>query len=354
MRNLIYSLVVAPALLLNCGCQTMDWKALQQPKWPWQKARSNADREEKKSEYVNPARMVAVWTDSVYYSAGGQPTRGFGGRIYFYNDHGQAVPVEGQLAVFVYDDTDVDPAERESRPPDRRYAFTKEQFTKHFSKTDLGASYSVWIPWDPVGGEQRHLTMLPVFTTLDGKVLVGQQSANVLPGRKREGGQAQQGVAQSGVYEGKAVAFEKANLQPATGLKTATINVPRHSTIRQASGRANPLATQPVTEELNFGGSPGRWHPQQARQVPWEAGEANRSPAELQRLPASESAPPPEPVAPGAHFERSRSRALGAPFARLDRDHLPSRHGPSAPPWNPPSLPTGGRLPASSESSSGG
>ncbi len=36
----------------------------------------------------------------------GKPvTRGFGGRIYFYNDRSQAVPVDGELVVYGFDDT---------------------------------------------------------------------------------------------------------------------------------------------------------------------------------------------------------------------------------------------------------
>jgi hypothetical protein len=149
----IYSLTVM-VLALATGCQTYD---ISKASLPWSRTKTRPRR----ASTNHRRKMVAVWKDSVYYSAAGQPTRGFGGRLYFYNQKGQAIPVEGQLAVYGYDDTGLEGAPPQNRPPERRFAFTEEQFSKHFSKTDLGASYSIWIPWDAAGGEQRHISLLP-------------------------------------------------------------------------------------------------------------------------------------------------------------------------------------------------
>ena len=94
------------------------------------------------------------------------------------------VPVEGQLVVYGYDDTD-DKREKR-RSPDRKYAFTPEQFTQHFGESELGASYSVWIPWDEAGSEQKNISLLPVFTATSGRIVMGQQALNVLPGKKTD------------------------------------------------------------------------------------------------------------------------------------------------------------------------
>ena len=69
--------------------------------------------------------------------------------------------------------------------PDRKFAFTPEQFTSHFSPTELGASYSVWIPWDEVGSEQLDISLVPIFTATSGQLIVGQSSKVLLPGARR-------------------------------------------------------------------------------------------------------------------------------------------------------------------------
>ena len=50
----------------------------------------------------------------------------------------------------------------------------------------MGASYSFWIPWDEMGGVQKAVSLLPVLTSTTGKVVMGQQSINVLRGKVPE------------------------------------------------------------------------------------------------------------------------------------------------------------------------
>lgn len=330
MRTWTLCLYLA-VIAASCGCETID---LTPKKWPWTK-----DDKNRKSQYQEPTRMVAIWHDTVRYTAGGQPTRGFGGRLYFYNDHGQAIPVDGQLAVYVYDDTNREGEIEPNRPPDRRYAFTKEQFTQHFSKSDLGASYSVWIPWDAVGGERKMLSILPVFTSADNRVLNGQQSANVLPGKAPQIEEIPApGVSQSGVFDGQAIAYEKAIASRPPSMKTTTINVPRNAAI-STFARPNPMTATPLTAKGTVAETAEPWQPQQARVPAWnrqQQGDAYNT--ETSRLPAASpqpqvsepvrSAVAPERVAPPARFERPRSRALGEPIGRLGRDHAPNPQGP--------------------------
>ena len=119
----------------------------------------------------------------MYTQPGQRPTRGFGGRLYFYDAKDKTVPVEGQLVVYGYDDSQDG---RPSQTPSRKFAFTPEQFTQHYSATQLGASYSIWIPWDQVGGVRKSISLLPVFTSTNGQVVMGEQSINVLPGKAPE------------------------------------------------------------------------------------------------------------------------------------------------------------------------
>ncbi len=68
----------------------------------------------------------------------------------------------------------------------KRFEFTPEQFTRHFSQTDLGASYSVWIPWDAIGGEQRRISLVASFKTVEGKLVQGIPATILLPGSSTE------------------------------------------------------------------------------------------------------------------------------------------------------------------------
>jgi hypothetical protein len=138
-----------------------------------------APKAAKKHLFQTPVRVVALWTPAMYNSPGMPPQRGFGGRLFFYNQKDQPVPVEGQLVVYGYNDS---APKQDARVPDRKFVFTAEQLSKHFSPGELGASYSIWIPWDPVGGPQLEISLLPVFTTLGGQVVMGEQSRNLLPG----------------------------------------------------------------------------------------------------------------------------------------------------------------------------
>src|SRR6187431_1536707 len=128
------------------GCSSLDgnWKK----HLPW-----SAEKRLKEAKAEGPATLVAIWTPDVLMQPGKPPTRGFGGRLYFYNNKSQAIPVEGQLVVFAYDDSESKHADSN---PERKFAFTPEQFERHYSKSDLGPSYSVWIPWDAVGGDQKN------------------------------------------------------------------------------------------------------------------------------------------------------------------------------------------------------
>jgi hypothetical protein len=170
-------------VVLGCiaGCQTTGFDTLKQAKEKLPFANKTEKVEE--TEYPPAEKLITIWSDALYTAPGQKPVRGFGARLYFYNNENKAVPVEGQLVVYAYDDS----AEGAMRTePTRKFAFTPEQFTTHYTPSDLGASYSIWIPWDEVGGDRKAISLVPVFTCSDGKVVMGQQSVNVLPGKAPE------------------------------------------------------------------------------------------------------------------------------------------------------------------------
>ncbi|MEM7316267.1 MAG: hypothetical protein AAF497_24300 [Planctomycetota bacterium] len=131
------------------------------------------------SKHDPPEKIVAVWSDTTFSKPGSGITRGLGGRLYFYDQNRKAVPVNGQLIVYGFDDSKPGAS---NRPPERRYVITPKEFQSHQSKTDIGPSYSVWIPWDKLGPQHAKISIVPVFTTIEGKVIMGDHSRHVLPG----------------------------------------------------------------------------------------------------------------------------------------------------------------------------
>lgn len=132
-------------------------------------------------------RMIAIWSDTVMTQPGQPGRRGFGGRLMFYKGGSfqkggaeRPIKVEGKLIVFAFDDTESDPSRC---VPDKKYVFTPEQFAKHYSKSELGHSYSIWLPWDEVGGPQKKIALVARFESNDGALITSEMTTQLLPGR---------------------------------------------------------------------------------------------------------------------------------------------------------------------------
>ncbi len=131
-----------------------------------------------------PTRIVSTWTDTVLQRTGKAPQRGFGGRIIFFNRESEdPIRVDGQLVVYAYDETDRKPHETH---PTRKYVFPKESFVRHESDSQLGPSYSVWIPWDEVGGDIKHISLIARFDPDGANYVMGEQTKHLLPGVSKE------------------------------------------------------------------------------------------------------------------------------------------------------------------------
>ncbi len=168
MHTTIQRLLPLALTAALAGCASMNLNT----SVPWAK--------KEKPQETRPQRMVAIWTDTVLHTAGKPSTRGFGGRLYFYDDKSKAVPVDGSLVVYAFDDS----RGGVTRQPDKKFVFKAEDFVRHADETQLGQSYSVWLPWDALGGERTQVTLIPLFTSTTGDVLAGQQSKHVLQGRE--------------------------------------------------------------------------------------------------------------------------------------------------------------------------
>lgn len=197
-----------------------------------------------KKPYQKPDKLAAIWTHDILTMTGKPPTRGFGGRLYFYNPKSQAIPVEGELIVHGYEENRIGlQVQTEKTKADKTFMFTAEQFTEHFSPSDLGASYSVWIPWDPADGMQKEITLIPTFKGKDGVILQGEPAKLILPGRKPEDPLAEAAF--------QAVSFQKSqtptnvgplqqlNVPQQSGLRTTTISVPTNSRLGRDGSSAS-------------------------------------------------------------------------------------------------------------------
>jgi hypothetical protein len=135
--------------------------------------------------FETPMQVAAFWSDAVQTQPD-KPTgiRGFGGRLYFYGkDPNKPVKVKGMLVVYAFDETNRDP---KNVIPDKKYVFTPEQFQKKYSKSSLGDSYSIWLPWDEVGGPQKNISLVVRFTADKGEMITSDEAHQLLPGTTPE------------------------------------------------------------------------------------------------------------------------------------------------------------------------
>ncbi len=340
----------------------------------------NALRIFKKKETppVTPKQIVSLWSDTVLQQAGNQPTRGLGGRIYFYDAKHRPVKVAGTLVVYGFDDRNGTP---DNRPADRKYIFKSEHLPGHFSVSDFGPSYSVWLPWDAVGGEQKKLSLVAVFRDQSGALLVGQMSRCVLPGpspTEALGAKSESlGAMASPQFEARLtgvrpVSYEEPQTQlrpnssqqlggnddtaPAPPLRSTTITLPP-STQRRLAAPVVPHVPreriipgrEPFQTSLSrpwqnsqapdaaesfptreYAGQPGQAIQQASQHINAPAaGPAWRQPVEAIQNPAAEAAA----ESPSTRFVRPRYRAQATPVVPPERDLQSTQHRLAAPPY---------------------
>lgn len=179
-RSIIFAAV---ALLLFNGCSIVnDSMRVSEKNSIWNPVETIAKKKQKPSDTaLPPETMATIWSFGIYEKPGSTSVRGLGGRIYFYDAKNNAVTADGELIVYGFDE---DSGSRSQ--PDKKFVFRASEFQSHYSESSLGGSYSVWIPWDKVGGYRKSVTLLPVFKTTDGKIIRAEQSINLLAGRQRK------------------------------------------------------------------------------------------------------------------------------------------------------------------------
>src|SRR5262245_28939334 len=138
----------------------------------------------KDGKFEAPMQVAVFWSDAVQSQADKPGMRGLGGRLYFYGKNpNKPVKVKGTLVVYGFDETNRDP---KNVIPDHKYVFLPDQFEKKYSKTQLGPSYSIWLPWDEVGEPQKQVSLIVRFTSDKGEMVTSEQSKQLLPGNEPE------------------------------------------------------------------------------------------------------------------------------------------------------------------------
>jgi hypothetical protein len=248
MRKTLVTLSLCGLAIANSGCST--WKKpspQKSSKEPWSITKLW------KKEYQRPQSMAVIWAPDVLAMPGSPPTRGFGGRVYFYNERTQAVPVDGDLIVHGYLKHDRRSGVSEHISADKTFAFTAEQLTKHFSPSEIGASYSIWIPWDEADGMRTEVTLIPTFKGKDGSIVQGTPSKVNLPGK------APAGVEERQHNPMQTVSYTRTNIptNPGTShagdaptMRTTTIAIPPTSSIGK-NNRQPTFTLEPQTGTNN-------------------------------------------------------------------------------------------------------
>jgi hypothetical protein len=140
-----------------------------------------------KNSVKTPTKMVDVWNTYAQTTPEGKIVRGIAGRILFYNDYQkkQAVKVDGDLTVFIFDGNEKDPAHAK---PLKVYQFRAGTLNKHYSfKKPLGHGYDFFMPFDEIGGEEKNLCVMARFDDrLEKALVLSQPVVTVLKGTKPE------------------------------------------------------------------------------------------------------------------------------------------------------------------------
>ncbi|MBA2113935.1 hypothetical protein HOV93_10880 [Planctomycetes bacterium FF15] len=243
--------LVCLTVLAASGCSSLG----KMPSMPW---------EDEEPEYKVPLKMVVTWKDAVRYNPHDPPTRGFGGRIHFYDETQKPVRVQGGLTIYGYDD--VRHGDIDNERPDRKFVFEAEKLQSHYSASKLGHSYSFWVPWDRAGGEQKEITLAPFFRTATGQLIMSEQSKHLLMGvaKKEENpspspqyqpspsDQFMPEVAQANFQRNAAPGLPpmqpQGHQRQASQLNTTTISLP--STMKERLRNAVPTNQQAMPQQM--------------------------------------------------------------------------------------------------------
>ena len=127
--------------------------------------------------------VLAAWEPAV--SNGEDSMRGFGGRIYFYDQEMlRPVKIKGTVVVYAFDEDERSPWDAK---PDEGFVFDSKTLNSKsvYSKSKLGHSYNLWIPIDKAESDSplKKVSLIVRYIPEKGSSIVSAQTTTHLPGR---------------------------------------------------------------------------------------------------------------------------------------------------------------------------
>jgi len=131
--------------------------------------------------------VVAAWEPAV--SNGENPMRGFGGRVYLYDQEmSRPVKAKGMLVVYIFDEEGRLPGDEK---PNEGLVFDDKTLDSKgiYKKSKMGHSYNLWVPVDAAGpdGPAKKVSLIVRYIPEKGSSVVSSQATAHLPGRRSDG-----------------------------------------------------------------------------------------------------------------------------------------------------------------------
>ena len=131
--------------------------------------------------------VVAAWEPAV--SNGENPMRGFGGRVYLYDQEMlRPVKAKGTLVVYIFEEDGRQPGDEK---PDEGLVFNEKTLNSRgiYKKSKMGHSYNLWVPVDAAGpdGPAKKVSLIVRYIPEKGSSIVSSQATAHLPGRRSDG-----------------------------------------------------------------------------------------------------------------------------------------------------------------------
>jgi hypothetical protein len=226
----------------------------------------------------------------------------------------------GNCRVFAFEDADQNGG---YTAPEKKFVYLPDQLPKYYSKSELGRSYSFWLPWDEVGGPERKLCLIARFEPRKGTPVISQPCHKLLPGTPPAPGQPGSTVMSlnrnSQPGDVRQVSYEAPAQTPqAESATTFTIDVPPSFARRSLSAASQQADEQnraaPPPESPPAASSTSRTAKPVNAHSPTAQASESRTADSLQNAPAGAS--------PSDRYARSRYPALRAAALRSATDHV--------------------------------
>jgi len=125
------------------------------------------------------AKYVVPFWEPVIRQQNSETKHGYAARVFFY-DKTQSKPLkmDGALEVYCF----AEQGKIADNKPTKIVTFRPEDTDKFYSKSELGHSYTIWIPWDETDSAADKVSLIVKFRAKDGDTLMSRQATLDGPG----------------------------------------------------------------------------------------------------------------------------------------------------------------------------